>query len=157
MAVGLTFLVLCALYLLFAGTASLDECIAAAASGAIGAACLWLTQRCTDRPLSLAAPWHRVLGKPVAQLVPDAVRVGWVLGRASLGRGPAGVLAWQRFRHGGDDPNDNPGDAGRRALSLLAVSLAPNGYVVDLPGAADAMLVHRLAAASPRPDADWPL
>ncbi len=154
MVTGLTaWVILAGLYFLFAGQFSPDEAGAAAGTAAVGAICLVLIRAATTRHLSLAAPWHRVLGAPLAQLAPDTWRVGGALVRALAGGGHRGVATWQPFRHGGDDP----ADAGRRGLVVLAVSLAPNGYVLDLPENAGALLLHRLVPAPAQPDRTWPL
>jgi hypothetical protein len=99
-------------------------------------------------------PWHRVVLRPLAALLPDAARVGRVLVRAVL-HGPQsarGAWTWQDFRHGSDDA----ADAARRALVTLGASFAPNAYVLQLPDTRDAILLHRLAERAASPDREWP-
>lgn len=89
-------------------------------------------------------------------LYPDLVRVGLRLLAALKQRpdGAMGTIATQPFRRG--DPEDAVA-AGRRALVVLGASLAPNGYVLRAPQDRDVLVMHRLAAASPNPDAAWPV
>lgn len=145
----LTWLVLAAFYLLCAGQVSADEAVAAILAAAVGAIFSVLIRRAADRPLRLRAPWPRTICRPLAALLPDAARVGRVL----LSARPHGEAVIQPFAHGGETPED----AGRRALVTLGASLAPNGYVLRIPGATDALLMHRLAHAPPKRDRAWPL
>ena len=146
-------LVLAGLYLLLAGEASVDEDAAAVLTASAGLACVLLVRGVTDRPMVLHASWHRVIARPAGALAPDSWHVGRALARAAFGRGSSGRLTWQAFHAGGP----NPDDRGRLALATLALSLAPNGYVLDRPGGADALLMHRLAASAAEPDPVWPL
>jgi hypothetical protein len=41
-------------------------------------------------------------------------------------------------------------------MVTLALSVAPNGYVMNVPAGGDALLMHRLAPAAPDPDPEWP-
>lgn len=148
------------LYFLFAGQASGTETAAGLPAATLVAAFVWLQRRGQTRTFRLRAPWHRVLLKPLASLVTDSPKIGGMLLRAMTS--PAGAVAGtidrQPFRPGGD----RAADAGRRAVVTLASSLAPNGYVLDIPpsvvlGGAEVLLMHRLAPSPPEPDAEWPI
>lgn len=142
-------------YILFAGEASATE-IAAGVPAAIAVAGFTvLLHRVAGRPFRLKAPWLRVLAGPLAALLPDAVRVGRVLLRALWRRPPGAVgsMVRQPFQKGGEDP----ASAARRGLVTLGSSLAPNGYVLDIPDGEGALLLHRLAAVPSDPDQRWPL
>ena len=142
-------------YLLLAGSLSRTELIACAgvAVGVAGlATVLHLRQ---ERRLRLSMPpWGAVWR--LARAVPlDTTRVGLVLLR-TLRRRPEGQLtaiAAQPFLPGSGDAED----AARRALVILGSSLAPNGFVVQLPRDAHALCLHRLAAAAPSRDTRWPI
>jgi hypothetical protein len=55
-------------------------------------------------------------------------------------------------------PEKSPQAAGRRALVEVAVSVAPNAYVVDVRPEAHELLVHQLVPAGTQPsDPEWPL
>lgn len=147
-------IVLTCFYLLFAGQASVSEMIAGVPAAALATCIALLLRRARSRPLRLRAPWPRVVGRPLASLFPDAVRVGRVLLAALRRRpdGPVGMSSRQPFRHGDDDA----ADAGRRGLVTLGISLAPNGYVLSIPDGQDVLLMHRLVPSAPDSDTEWP-
>lgn len=146
--------VLAGLYLLFAGQLSGSEVIAGVPASLAAAVFALLVHRVQPRRFQVRAPWLRVVVRPIAALFPDAARVGTMLLRAMWRRpdGPLGVISQQPFRHGGNQP----GDAGRRALTTLGLSLAPNGYVLLVPDDRDMLPVHRLAPAVMGSDPEWP-
>ncbi len=143
--------VLAAFYVLFVGQPGGTEVIAGAIATLPAAGFAVALHRAGTRRLSLRAPWPRLIARPLAAVFPDAMRVGAVL----LGtlrrrpRGTRGVIICQPFR-------DDEDAAGRRALVTLALSLAPNGYVLDRAGGRDALLLHRLAPAAAETDREWP-
>ncbi len=142
-------------YLLLAGSLSRTEVIACAvvAVGMAGlATVLHLRQ---EHRLRLSMPPVRALWRLACSLPLDTANVGLVLLR-TLRRRPDGQLtaiAAQPFQPGEDDPED----AARRALVILGSSLAPNGFVVELPRDARALRLHRLASAAPSRDTRWPV
>ena len=152
----LTFLAMLGFYALFAGEVSRNEAIAGVTLAVVMTAYASLLRRLRHRHLSLAsAPWaHLVLGS-AASLVSDTLRVGAVLLRSlnRRPRGAVGLVSRQPFRSG----SDNPRDAGRRGLVTLGISLAPNGYVLELPAGGDAIILHRLVDVAPATDRKWPV
>ena len=142
-------------YLLFAGQVSTTEAIAGVAATTMAAAFAILLRRAQSRALQLNAPWLRVIGRPLASLYPDAIRVGGMLLQAIWRRpdGPMGTISRQSFHHGADHA---AADAGRRAMVGLAISFAPNGYMLSMPDGQDVLVMHRLAPAPPSPDQEWP-
>ena len=143
------------LYFLLAGQVSLTEIAAGVPAAVLAAGFTVLLHRASRHPFHFGAPWARVLGQPLAAVVPDAIRVGQALLRAVWQRppGPLGVVARQPFRQGGADPSN----AARRGLVTLGSSLAPNGFVVAFPDGEDILLLHRLVPVPPDPDREWPL
>lgn len=145
-------LLLAGLYALFAGEVSLSEAIAGLLATGIALAYAAFLHRSRSRRISVRGLPFRVVFAPLGALLPDAWRVGRVLARAVLRRpaGAAGTLSRPPFREGGREARE----AGRRGLVTLGLSLAPNGYVVNIE--ADALILHRLAPAAPSPDREWP-
>lgn len=154
-AAGVAWALLTGLYLAFAGQAGAVEATAGLVAGLAGAVLSHAVRRAGERSFRLRGiPWGRVLGRPLLALAMDTVRVGGVLLRAVL-RGPdrvRGAAVGQPFRHGRDEPSA----AARRGLATLAVSFAPNSYVLRIAGRRDQMELHRLAERPPSPDRDWP-
>jgi len=137
-------------YILFVGPFSFSEALAAipAVLGGFGFAIL--QHRNAARRLAVHAPWRRLVAYLAATLAKDTVRVGGALLR-TLVKPVSGRIAAQAFNPGNDDANA----AGRRAAVILAVSLAPNGYVVGVTD--NSLQVHRLFPAPSKPDTVWPL
>ncbi len=147
-----TWSVFLAFYLLLAGAISTNELLAGIPAAAAASCFAIGLHRVEERRTSLRGPWPRLLLRPLAALLPDAVKAARILLRAIARRpdGPVGLPTRQPFREG-----TGPRDAGRRGLVTLATSLAPNGYVLAV--GPDALILHRLAPAPPRPDREWPL
>lgn len=146
--------VLLGAYLLLAGAASSTELIAGIPTALAASLFAVLLHHLANRQLTLRAPWLRLLARVARSLVSDSVRVGAVL-LHSLWRRPPGAVGSQirqPFRNG----DDTPLSAGRRGLVTLGLSLAPNGFVIAMPGGEDAILLHRLVPAPPSDDQIWP-
>jgi hypothetical protein len=144
-------LVLIACYFLLTGQFSATEWIASVPAALAAAVFVFMVQRVSDRRLDPQAPGLGLLGRISVALVCDSGRVAWLLWRVMFRRPQAqmGHFTQEDFSAG----TDRPEDAGRRGLVILAASLAPNGFVVDLvPGA---LVLHRLVRVPP-PDAPWP-
>ncbi len=144
------FLLLCGAYLLFVGTVSTAEALAAipAVLGELGIAVVH--RKHATRALDVRAPWRRLaVALPVA-LARDTVGVGAALLRALLTEVNSKISV-QPFEPGGDDALS----AGRRAAVILATSLAPNAYVVRVTD--EALLMHQLVLVPDHPDRAWPL
>lgn len=148
------------LYLLLAGTVSVTEAGAGAAVASATTGFVLARRQAADRAVALPLPPAHAVLRPLGALLSDTLRVGAVLARA-LVQPQSGQEARQPFRPG----DDTAEEAGRRGLATLLLSLAPNGFVLDVPPAAAAgdgaaVLLHRLAPASrpasPGGDADWP-
>lgn len=154
-AAGVAWALLTALYLAFAGQAGAVEAAAGLLAGLAGALLSLAVRRTGERRFRFrGTPWLRVLGRPLLALVTDAARVGGRLLRAVL-HGPdgtQGAAVRQPFRQGGA----GPGAAARRGLATLAVSFAPNSYVLRIAEHRDEMELHRLAEHPSSPDRDWP-
>ncbi len=141
------------LYFLLAGEVSTSETLAGAVVVVLGSS--YAVALGKGASLSMAMQWRAIpaLARATGTILPDTVRVGRVLLAVVLARRPGreGLVREQPFRYGGDDPED----AGRRGVVITALSLAPNGYVVGIDEGGD-MLLHRLAAAPPSGEREWP-
>ena len=82
----------------------------------------------------------------------DVVRIGIILARACVRGGSPGRAVRPDFRFG---PVGDPIEAARRASAVVAGSLTPDTFVVDIePGGATAAC-HKLAATPAPADRDW--
>jgi hypothetical protein len=118
---------LAGLYLLLAGQVSFHEVIAGTAASVAAAAYATVAHRAMA-PLPLRLPWLAVARRVISALVLDTIRVG-----VSLIRAAPGSQSRQKLPDA---------DRGRRAVEILTVSTAPNGFV--LRADQTDMLLHRL-------------
>lgn len=141
-------------YLLFAGQVSADEIVAGTVAGVAGAVLSSRIRRVAERRFVLRAPWGRVARRIAASLVSDTGRVAMALTRAVMhGPDAGGSLLHQPFARDGA----TEADAGRRAIVVLAASLAPNAYVLRIAEDRDEMLLHCLVPHRASPGREWPL
>jgi hypothetical protein len=131
-------------YLLLTGSVGATELLAGAGATLPVAAFAVLAHRRAERRLSLRAPWPRIVRTALAALVRDTAPVAW-----ALLTGRKGSVAPQPFDAAGDAAE------GRRAIVILAASLAPNGFVVATDR--HCLRLHRLMPRAPLADTGWPL
>ncbi len=143
------------LYVLFAGEVSVAEAIAGAPVVIIATLYALALQRCGTVDLRVAARWVGVPARACLAVLPDLWRVGRGLVQAVRRRPDEmqGVIKHVPFRVGGAGADD----AGRRAVVVSAVSLAPNGFVVGMDDERDELIVHQLVPVAMRDDREWPL
>jgi hypothetical protein len=146
-----TWTTLFALYLLFAGQATRAELCAGLLAAALGTALRFYLRRAGEYSFRPDAPWGRLVVRVAASLARDTIIVGRALVRASVGRPVRGLAQHQAFMVGG------PAAAGRRAVVVLAASIAPNGFVERVATEEQALVLHRLVSTSPREDRLWPV
>ncbi|HEX4765238.1 MAG TPA: hypothetical protein VH414_03080 [Lichenihabitans sp.] len=140
-------------YLVLAGQVSLDEGVAAIVTGA-GGTLLWvLLRRVSDRRFWFDRWSALALARALTGLPAGIFRLGRIL-LASLHGDVSGRRLEQPF-HGGE--RDDPEEAGRRAIVVLATSLAPNSFVLRVERGRDLIAVHGLADQDPRNDPRWPI
>ncbi len=147
------------LYLVLAGQVSTTEVVAGLLTG-LAAALLSVAVRIdARRQLRFrGVPWITLLGRPALALLSDTARVGAALARVAL-RGPdvhgapEGAVVRQAFAQGGSGAQDGA----RRGLVTLAVSLAPNSYVLRIMDERNEIRLHRLVERKPSPNRLWPL
>lgn len=139
---------LSAAYLLLVGQLEADEIGLALACGL--AAAIWFGEvasvgplRFRFEPTAVAVAARAVAGLPraVAEVVP------------ALFRGFNGRVVRQAFARGREG---DPADAARRAVVLLAVSLAPDKFALRLPERRDELELHSLVEPAAETDARWP-
>lgn len=140
-------------YMLLAGQIGVEQIVSAAILTFI--ALCWsavLRRRGSERvlrpDLRHLAPWLRA----AARIPADTVRIGAMLIRVVSGGGSYGRAVEQPFAFG---PKDEPEAAARRATAVLAGSLTPDTFVVDvMPGHTRARC-HRLLATPSSDDREW--
>jgi hypothetical protein len=135
----LTWLVLFALYLLFAGQASGAELVAAALIAGLGTLLAAYVRR--RRALHPRAPWARLSARVAASLLHDTATVAGALIHAVFGATVRGAAQRQSVT----------GNEGQQGVATIATSIAPNGFVVS--ALEDALLVHRLVPEPGKEDA----
>lgn len=101
--------------------------------------------------MRLKAPFACLLWRVTLALAGDVVKAGGALVRAALGAKVKGVVQRQPF----DTSDDSEEQVGRRALVIIAASIAPNGFV--LAQGSDSLALHRLVATPPEEDTQWPV
>ena len=141
-----------AFYLFLAGTIATIELIAAFACAAATTAIATGLATVALRRFRFLPPFKAVW-RPIAALLPETVVVGRELVRVALHGADrqVGDFVRQPFVPGGDDPTEH----GRRALTVLGVSLAPRTFVIR-GERDDVLLLHAFPTRPPSPDANWP-
>lgn len=144
---------LLATYLLFAGSVSADEVVAGALCAA-SAVLWWVATRRTSAhtfafgPGCWAAAWRALRGLPGATL-----SVATMVLRTRAG-GQVGEVTSCFFDNG---RRTDPSDGGRRAIGVLAASLAPDSFVLRTPVERDEIIIHAVVAREPPKDPRWPI
>lgn len=141
------------LYLLFAGSASRAEVLAGFVVSGIAVAGHMRTRAVANRQLHVQAPWLRLAGRIVVTLVRDTALVASGLMRVVPGRKPGGGMTMQAFDSGGFTPVG----AARRGIAILAASVAPNGYVIEVREPPQGMLMHAFVPRQSAKDVQWPV
>ena len=141
-----------AAYLVLAGQVSVDEVVAGIILGGLGVAWHAIVCRCSRHSF----PFERRAGLAVLQALvglPGAIlRVGLRLSTA-LVRDVQGHTVEQPFHRG---RLDDQRDVARRAIVVLATSLAPDSYVLRLPVDEETILIHAITRQSSGTDPRWP-
>jgi hypothetical protein len=138
-------------YGLFTGSFSAEEVITAAICGLVISLWSAAIRRHADQRFAYARGTLAASARGFAGLPMATLRVGRRLSSA-LARPTEGKIARQAFEHG---RRRAPDDAARRAVATLAVSLAPDRFVLRLPEGDDEMIVHALVPAGGAADARW--
>ncbi|HEY6434145.1 MAG TPA: hypothetical protein VIZ17_19395 [Acetobacteraceae bacterium] len=141
------------LYLLFAGQITAPELTAAALTALAAAAYHLNIRRHAHRHFRFSAPWPRLARRIAFTLARDIALVGWGLIHTIAGHPPRAGEARQPFEPGGlTEPA-----AGHRAIAVLAASVAPNSYVIEVLEPPAGLLMHHLVPRPPAPDRKWPV
>ncbi len=140
-------LVLFALYMLFAGSFSLDE--AATGAGAATLACIWWAlggrgggMRFSGWTGFLSPVWQSLLALPGATFHVGRQLLGFVLHGA-----PPGRTTYERDADSAWAMADAPAE---RALGLIAKSLAPDSFVLREKGGDAGIVEHSLSESEAR-------
>jgi hypothetical protein len=156
--VGFVFvwLALGAFYLLLAGEFSPDELGAAVLSGLIAA--IWSASlkraaciRFRFNRASLAAVRCAIAGLTAATVRVAAALCGLLVAR-KMAAPRLGQIVQEPFVHG---RRLNPVDTGRRAIAVLARSLAPDSFVIRTQEGREEMDLHNVLGASATKNTRW--
>ncbi|MHB2206925.1 hypothetical protein [Methylobacterium sp. CM6257] len=131
-------------YLVFAGSVSLNEVLAALACASLGTLWWWAVGRRGDIHFHFGLGPFRPLGPAILGMPRQTARVGIHLARALLGRAGGGQT---RERSAADVAwATSTGDTApaARALGLLSASLAPDSYVLTVDRAHGTVATHAL-------------
>jgi hypothetical protein len=140
--------VLFGLYMLFAGSLSLDEAVTGAACAGVGS--VWWARAGRTGGIHFSG-WTRCLGpvgKALAAMPGATVRVGGQLVGAVLRGGPPGSVAYRRDADSAWADAETPAE---RALGLIGASLAPDTYVLREHGGDGGIVDHALSPEGVRP------
>ena len=143
-------------YMVLAGQFSLDEVAVAAVLGVLGV--LWhrAVLGTGARRFSLDRQALEAIGRAVAGLPSATVAVGARLAAGCLHPAPASVRGRRVERAFERGRQDEPREAGRRAVAVLATSLAPDAYVLRMPPDEDVVLFHAITDHVPGGDPHRP-
>ncbi|MFC0410135.1 hypothetical protein [Roseomonas elaeocarpi] len=141
------------LYLAFVGQPTWQEAAAALIGAALFAGFSLAQRQTAPQPFRFSLPPLHAAVSLLGALGRETATVGLALLRAVIGRPVRGEVTTQPFEPGGPDARD----AARRALVILGLSLAPNGFVLDDTGEAEGLPLHRLAPQPVAADRRWPL
>lgn len=148
---------LLSIYLLLVGkapTAEVAEVCAGSALALISTIALACVRKTGGVQFAGRGSWWRSLLRLPARVIADCYRV---LGAncASLVSGPSrGSFTTVGFNPGQEDPHS----VTRRAVMIVAISFAPNTFVVRMDCQSHCLLEHQLIPAQEgNPDLDWPL
>ena len=139
-------------YMVLAGQFSLDEVAAGLVIGGLGAAWHAALMKDGAQRFAVERPAMRVVGAALLGLPGATLRVGARLA-AALVRPVAGRRVAQPFHRG---RLDDPRDRGRRAMVVLAASLAPDSYALGLPLDEEVITFHAFIDGGPSRDPRWP-
>ena len=148
-----TWAALFGLYLLFVGQAVRTEAVAGLCVAALATAGHEHTRSVAHRKLHVVAPWGRPAVRLGIALVRDTGLVAQSLLRVVCGAKSRGSMMIQPYDPGGYTPQA----AARRGIGILAASLAPNGYVLEVRKSPEGILMHRFVPYAPAADRRWPV
>lgn len=141
-----------AAYMVLAGQFSLDEVVAAVILGGLGAGWHFAMMHDGARRFSFERPALRTIGSSLLGLPGATLRVGARLASALLHSVEGRRIEHPFHRGTAADTRDR----GRRAVVVLATSLAPDSYAIDMPVDEETISYHALTGANPSRDPRWP-
>jgi len=141
------------LYLLFVGSTSRPEVLAGLMASGIAIAGHVRTWAVAHRRVRVEAPWLWLAGRIVVALMRDTALVAGGLIRTLLGGKAGGGMTLQPF----DSGDFTPVAAARRGFAMLAASVAPNGYVIEVQEPPRGMLMHAFVPRRRAENVRWPV
>ena len=149
----LTWAALFGLYLLLVGQAVRVEALAGISAAALAVAEHEHARVVAHRRLHVVAPWGRLVMRLAVALVRDTGLVFQGLLPIVWHGKSSGTMMIQPYEPGGCTPRG----AARRGTGILAASLTPNGYVLEVRKPPEGMLMHLLIPYPPAADRRWPV
>ena len=139
-----------AVYLLFAGTISANELVVAAVLASLTALWAHLIRTLARRRFAITAELLVHTFRGVADLLVGTCRAVPPVLMAVTSGASASRFQFSQFQYGRPD---DPGDAARRAGSVLLASLAPDRFVIDL--GTSRVLLHQFGRRDQEGDPRW--
>jgi hypothetical protein len=144
-----------ALYLLCVAQLSLPEFLFGSCVAAATTLFLLIVRRQSSHHFAIYARWlNKLRSIPLQMLIDCAIVFRAILRRPARSRG-SGRFKLRDFHPG----NEHPAARMRRALVTIAISCAPNSFVLGTTPNKEQLLVHQLAPTPPKEprDREWPL
>jgi multisubunit Na+/H+ antiporter MnhE subunit len=139
-------------YLVFAGTVSLDEMATAVVVASLAALWAAVIRHASEQVFAFRRDAVAVVLRVLGNLIPATLQTfAQLLAAATFDQSPGRAQVTQ-FRFG---TNDEPGERMRRAIAVLAASLTPDRFVVRIERDRNEALIHRVGRADGAPDPQW--
>jgi hypothetical protein len=131
-------------YMVFAGSVSVNEGLAALACASLGTLWWWVVGRRGGIHFHFGLEPLRPLGPAILGMPQQTARVGIRLAKALLGRAGGGQIRERSAAAVSWATPDGDTAPAARAVGLLAASLAPDSYVLTLDRAHGTVATHAL-------------
>ncbi|HEX4041177.1 MAG TPA: hypothetical protein VHY10_05705 [Xanthobacteraceae bacterium] len=141
-----------AAYLLFAGTASVDELVTAVVLAGLAAAWAQFIRGCSPRRFAKSRELVAPLWRAIGSLFRATAQTGKLLLKVAAAGGSPGRLHVTNFHYG---RRNDPVQRSRRAAAVLLASLAPDRFVVAVDRKSRTVLIHNLIRRDHEPDRRW--
>lgn len=151
-AILVTWCLVFAIYLLFAGTVSLHELVTALVLASLGAAWARLIRHCSPRQFSVSREMVPPVLRATGGLVSATAHTGKLLLKIVAAGGSPGRSHITDFHYG---RRNDPAQRSRRAAAVLIASMSPDRFVVDVDRKSRTVLIHNLVRRDHEPDPQW--
>lgn len=140
------------IYLVFAGTVSLNEMATAVVLASLVAAWAGVIRHTSLQVFAFRRDAVAVMLRALGDVIPATLRtLRQLLAAARNGESPAQAYVTQ-FRFGA---KEEPRERMRRAVAVLAASLTPDRFVVRVEKNRNEVLIHRIGRSRREADPQW--